>query len=116
MTSKDDLFGDWTTKVRRTDPDTSHEAARAAESMASWQHGLILRALRTAGRAMAPEEIADWLDLPGIDKVTIGRRMNELRTADRVHRVEKVVIRSNRQSWRYWLGPTPLDALPPEPS
>ncbi len=63
------------TKARRTDPDTSHEAASAAKEIAESHH----RSIREYLEAIYPHS-ASYEDIgkyTGIDKTAIGRRMNE---------------------------------------
>ena len=59
--------------ARRTDPDTSHAAARSASGVAGAHRRLILGAL--ARRPMTSTEIARFT---GLEMVQVARRMHEL--------------------------------------
>jgi DNA-binding HxlR family transcriptional regulator len=93
-----DLF-DPRLAARRTDVDTSHDAADSMEFQAGKQHLAILDVLEDYRRPMAPEEIEDALGY------SIWRRMNELERGGLIEREEKptYVNRSNRKAYRYTL-------------
>lgn len=91
-----DLF-DWSKAYRPTDPVTSPEAARSAMGLAARHHELILRVLRSTGRAMAAEEIGDDCD---IHHVAINRRLTELVRAGLIYRTTE---RHRNRSWRHAL-------------
>jgi len=63
--------------ARRTDPATSHEAARRVSEFAGSQRMAILDALRKHG-PMTPEQIGD---LPGIEAYAVRKRQPELERA-----------------------------------
>lgn len=67
-------------RARRTDPHTSHQAARAARSLASEHQAAILAVLRRGGSWTA-DEIAERC---GLTKVQICRRLCELEREDRI--------------------------------
>jgi hypothetical protein len=79
---KTDLFGALLGKTdrahsRKTDPWTSHAAARSMDEKLGPQHAKILDALADYG-AMAPEQISDILGFP------IWRRISELEEKGKV--------------------------------
>lgn len=62
------------THARRSDPGTSHEAARRSRGLAARQHALIL-ACMSDGVWRAAEQIGDAI---GLDHVSVNRRLPEL--------------------------------------
>lgn len=102
MNAHPDLF-EWQKAVRRTDPVTSRDAARAAQSLAGRHHAMILACMREAGRPLACEEIGDRLH-DAINHVQAGKRMCELERANLIVATEeKHTNRSGRQAFRYRL-------------
>lgn len=67
-------------RARRTDPATSHAAAKRAEHFADTHKGRILAALREHG-PMGAHEMQQWT---GLTVVQIDRRINELRDAGQI--------------------------------
>lgn len=55
---------DYANAARRSDPITSHEAAKHAEAFAGAHHQAILKAMREASRPLSAKEIADALGWP----------------------------------------------------
>jgi hypothetical protein len=90
-----------TQRYRRSDPDTSREAAERVSEFDSDHHKAILDAMRRAGIPLAAEQIADALG--GLmDKVQIGKRMCELERGGAISKTEKKhVNRSGRRGYRY---------------
>lgn len=64
--------------VRRTDPRTSHAAARQAAPVRNADAAAILDALGSWARPMSSEQIAEHINRPS---VAVARRMAELRDA-----------------------------------
>jgi hypothetical protein len=66
-------------RARRTDPETSHEAARKAERFQRGHHKLILDCLR---RSPAPFHYIAIATATGLDRHAVGRRIKELSDAN----------------------------------
>jgi response regulator of citrate/malate metabolism len=94
---------------RNGDPETSLEAGVAAESFVSEHHAAIILTLKSTGRAMAAEEIADFIGWSS--HVTANRRLAELADSGIIVRTEeRHKNRSGRSAFRYRLtgeGPVP---------
>jgi DNA-binding HxlR family transcriptional regulator len=100
-----DLF-EWHKAVRRSDPETSRDAAREARELAARHHALIIQVLKSTGRSMAAEEIAD--DSGVLDKVLVGRRLCELERANLIRKTtERHKNRSGRHGFKYELSYLP---------
>lgn len=86
-------------KARRSDPETSHTAARNAEKFASSHAGRILAALKTHGPRNAHELEA----LVGLSVVQIDRRLPDLKSAG-LARVAKLDDGADRivDGFRVW--------------
>ena len=65
-------------KARRTDPSTSHEAARSFERTSAKAHREMIRDYVRANPGQTCDEIADGV---GLDRVATGKRLPELRKA-----------------------------------
>lgn len=90
------------TLARREDPTTSQEAAHAAAGVRSEHARAILAALRTAGRPLAAEEIADRT---GLSSVQVCRRFRELEDAGEVTPTDELHRnRSGRSARRFALS------------
>lgn len=73
--------------ARRSDPDTSHDAAESMKSAAATQRSLVLYALFTTG---TNGFTADEVDrMYGWDAATANRRFHELRKAGLIHRTAR---------------------------
>ena len=66
---------DFSKRARRSDPETSHAAARAAGAFAHGHYALILGAL-----AEGPKTIYEIAARTGLDHVQVARRMSELQS------------------------------------
>jgi DNA-binding transcriptional ArsR family regulator len=64
--------------ARRTDPETSHQAARLAEPKAGTNRELALRTLRQHPDGLTDFELAE---LTGLQQNSVGKRRGELRDA-----------------------------------
>lgn len=87
-------------KARRTDPITSHMAAREAEPLASADQTAILNFLEgVSPMAASCEDIGGAI---GRGKHEVGRRMKELETAGRVERAGFTILGTKRAGtlWR----------------
>jgi predicted transcriptional regulator len=90
---------DWSDRVRRADPETSQEAARAAGGLAKIHHATILRVLRCEQRPMAAEQIGDCCDM---GHVAINRRLTELERGGLIRKTsERHRNRSGRGAFKY---------------
>lgn len=92
---------DFESRARRSDPETSHEAARRAGEFAGHHHARILAALAQDART-----IYELAHSTGIDHVAVARRMKELEDAGLVVRTS---LRRNSPSGR----PCVVWSLPP---
>lgn len=97
----DDLFSFATTHARRVDPDTSHDAAARAESLAA-QHGNMiagyLKSILPAGATV--EQIGNGV---GLDSHRVGKRMKELAIDNRAHH-DGVRMMSTGREGRVWFS------------
>lgn len=95
------LFDFAATHARRVDPDTSHDAAVCAESLAA-QHGNMiagyLKSILPAGATV--EQIGIGV---GLDSHRVGKRMKELAIDNRV-RHEGVRMMSTGREGRIWFA------------
>lgn len=62
-------------RARRSDPDTSHAAARAAQTLGSRHAHDIVEVMARAAAPLAAEQIADRV---GLTSVQVNRRLREL--------------------------------------
>jgi predicted ArsR family transcriptional regulator len=77
-----DLF-DPSLSVRRTDPDTSRDAAHKASTFAGEHHQKILSAIRDSRDGLTIHECAD---ATGLDHVAVARRCPELERGGLIQR------------------------------
>ena len=87
-------------KARRTDPVTSHMAAREAEPVATADQTAILNFLEgVSPMAASCEDIGGAI---GRGKHEVGRRMKELEVVGRVERAGSTLLKSGRAGtlWR----------------
>ena len=70
-----EAVGDFFAYARRTDPETSHEAAQAIEPHLGRLESIVLTAIRQAPDGMTIDELAA---ATGLDKVTVSPRMKPL--------------------------------------
>jgi predicted ArsR family transcriptional regulator len=88
--------------ARRTDPDTSHQAAASMVHIAGLQAREVLEALRRYG-SMTYTEIAS---LAGLEPHAVGRRLSELRRLELVERLSETrVTPSGRAAHVYRVMP-----------
>lgn len=93
-------------RARRTDPETSHTAARSMRSNAETQRRMILESLRTAGPATGDELCVrfDW------KHATANRRLPELEERGFVEKTERRrPTRSGRPAVVWRALPAPAD-------
>jgi predicted ArsR family transcriptional regulator len=76
MTVGEQLAIDFTMRARKSDPQTSHDAAGRAGEFAGQHHAIILGDLMTRG----PGTIHELAERTGLDHVAVARRMSELET------------------------------------
>lgn len=69
---------DYLRHVRRTDPDTSHHAARATRGNAPTNRAIALDTLRRFPAGLTDFELAE---ITGLQQTSIGKRRGELRDA-----------------------------------
>ncbi len=83
--------------ARRTDPQTSHEAARSARSFAGEHHQAILAAL-----AHGPAGASGIAARCGLQAHQINKRINELARAGRIVATGRVVESASGRGEREW--------------
>lgn len=92
-------FFDAPARARRTDPDTSHEAARHAAFLAQSHEGWIYRAISAAHRPLTKDEISA---VTGIDHIAVARRIVGLREKGLVEDSgERGLTRTGRRAIRW---------------
>ena len=69
---------DWQKHVRRTDPDTSHRAARTTRPNAGTNRAVALDVLQRWPAGLTDFELAE---ITGLQQTSIGKRRGELRDA-----------------------------------
>ena len=85
---------------RRTDPETSKEAGRAAERFRSGDHKAILDALDRAQCPLAAEQISEFIGWN--DSVRVCRRLKEIECAGLIQRTsERHINKSGRGAFKY---------------
>lgn len=87
-------------KARRTDPETSHVAARMAGGLAEGHKQAIMDFLD--GVAPLGASYEDISKATKIEKHAIGRRLKELRDAGRIQAAGETILSTGRpgQTWR----------------
>lgn len=84
--------------ARNTDPETSHDAAASAVSLASKHAAMILEALHKHG-AMSPTGIARCL---GLDRAQVFRRMSELEDRGFIYPTGRLLKSPANRDEREW--------------
>jgi len=87
--------------ARRTDPETSHEAAKRAKEFAGEHHRKILNFLALDRQGSTIYGIADYTK---IDHVAIARRMGELERAGKVYTKGERPGPTGRMCRVWWLS------------
>ncbi|MGB3935168.1 MAG: helix-turn-helix domain-containing protein [Burkholderiales bacterium] len=102
MTELHQMTLDEIARSRRTDPQTSRDAARRAHGLASEHCATILRVLRAAGAPLSPDGIAVRCSLSSLQ---VSRRLRELVDAGAIVEAGVAPTPSGRsaRTWR----PTP---------
>lgn len=93
-----DLFDPVTPSSRRTDPETSHQAAAEAKELAARHHRIILGALEAHGPA-GKDRIAALTCLTG---VAVCRRLSELQKSGRIAPTGRIVKSTAGRGEREW--------------
>ena len=89
---------DFTPRARRTDPETSHAAARSMKHGAADHRHKILRALKEHG----PGSIYRLAELTGLSHVSVARRLPELQEALQAIPTERKDISPSGRGCRVW--------------